>query len=147
MTALLIGPLPPPDWPMGIALRPFAKADVGEIHALMALCYANGFGEGGALDDWWQRVATDSEFDPSLLVVAVDGERIVGFALVWNSAFIKDIVVRPDWQGRGLGTAMLAEIARRLHARGFPSMALKVRTANAEARRVYERAGFRPDTV
>jgi ribosomal protein S18 acetylase RimI-like enzyme len=145
MTSILVGPLPSPAWPDGVALRRFAEDDAREIHALLLLSYANGFGAVPPLDQWWRAVTTDEEFDPSLVVVAVHGTRIIGFALVWNSAFIKDIVVHPDWRRRGLASAMLAEISARLHARGFPSVALKVSPGNAGARQVYSRAGFRED--
>ena len=145
MTSILVGPFPAPAWPDGIALRPLVDADAREIHALLMVCYANGFGSVPPLGEWWQAMTTDSEFDPSLVLIAVHGTRIVGFALVWNSAFIKDIVVHPDWRRRGLGSAMLAEIAHRLDARGFPSMSLKVSAANVAARKVYAQAGFRED--
>ena len=146
MTSLLVGPLAAPQWPEGIALRPLAEADKREIHALLMLSYTNGFGEVLPLEDWWRYMTTDSEFDPSLIVVAAHGERIVGFALVWTSAFIKDIVVHPDWRRRGLASAMLAEIARRIHARGAPSVSLKVSPGNVGAQQTYARAGYRPDT-
>lgn len=145
MTSILVRPLPSPAWPEGITLRAFREEDKREIHGLLMLSYSNGHGEVQPLDDWWTFVTTDSEFDPSLVLVATEGKRIVGFALVWDSAFIKDFVVHPDWRRRGLGSAMLAEIARRLSARGFPSVSLKVSLGNHAAQRVYARAGFRPD--
>ena len=145
MTSLLVGPLPAPAWPPGIGLRDFDEGDAREIHALLALCYANGFGAVPPFDDWWQFVTTDAEFDPALALVAADGRRIAGFALVWTSGFIKDIVVHPQWRRRGLGAAMLAEIARRVSARGLPAVSLKVSPGNTDARHLYTRTGFRRD--
>ena len=74
MTSLLVGPLAAPLWPDGIVLRPLAEADKREIHALLLLSYTNGFGEVLPLDEWWQYMTTDSEFDPSL-IARVDAVR------------------------------------------------------------------------
>lgn len=145
MVSLLVRPLPEPVWPDGVALRPLSADDAEAIHGLLMLSYANGFGEVPPLDEWWRFVTTDDEFDPDLALVAATTDRIVGFALVWNSAFVKDLVVHPDWRRRGLATALLAETARRLEARGFPSVALKVSAGNYGAQQVYARAGYRPD--
>jgi ribosomal protein S18 acetylase RimI-like enzyme len=60
------------------------------------------------------------------------------------------IVVRPDARGRGLGRALVAEVARRLLAvdggpdrEGDPVVTLHTRAANAPALRAYAAAGFR----
>jgi ribosomal protein S18 acetylase RimI-like enzyme len=57
------------------------------------------------------------------------------------------IVVRPDVRGRGLGRALVAEVARRLVATGggagTPAVTLHTRAANVPALRAYAAAGFR----
>ena len=54
------------------------------------------------------------------------------------------IVVRPEARGRGLGRALVAEVARRLIAVGGAApVTLHTREANAPALRAYAAAGFR----
>ena len=56
-------------------------------------------------------------------VVAVDGGRTIGSGMVLGDgatlAYLKDIMVRPEWQGRGIGTrivdALLAVLRRSEH--------------------------------
>lgn len=74
-------------------------------------------------------------------VAKAEGE-VVGFCLCWTSSFVKDLVVALEWQGRGLGGALLATAMATLRDRGEAEVRLKVVTGNAGARRLYERIGF-----
>lgn len=132
-----------PAWPAGVHLEPFEVADVKAIHALLQRAYANGFG-GVVPDwlDWWEALRADSEFDADLCLVAKAGDEVVGFCLCWTSSFVKDLVVAPERQGRGLGAALLGTAMLALRERGMDEVQLKVVTANAGARRLYERLGF-----
>ena len=139
----LATPIPAPAWPDGAGLTAFDVADVKAIHALLQRAYANGFG-GVTPDwlDWWEALRADSEFEPALCFVAKAEGEVVGFCLCWTSSFVKDLVVAPAWQGRGLGAALLATAMTALRGRGASIVQLKVVTANAGARRLYERLGF-----
>lgn len=143
LTALV----PSPAWPDGARLAPFDVADVKAIHTLLQRAYANGFG-GVAADwlGWWEALRADSEFSPELCLVAKAGDDVVGFCLCWTSSFVKDLVVSPEWQGRGLGAALLATAMEALRQRGASEVGLKVVTGNAGARRLYERMGFAKTT-
>jgi ribosomal protein S18 acetylase RimI-like enzyme len=68
------------------------------------------------------------------IVGCVIGDRHAGCARVVS------ICVDPNWQGRGLGGRLLREIEAALP--GGP-MILMVEDANAPARRLYERHGYR----
>jgi GNAT superfamily N-acetyltransferase len=59
-------------------------------------------------------------------------------------AKLDDVIVREGWQGRGIGGAMLAALARFLKARGFSRIDSACHRANTGAWRFYERLGFRP---
>jgi ribosomal protein S18 acetylase RimI-like enzyme len=144
MQRSLLGPLPAPIWPAGIRHIAFDPSRSSEVHAVLALAYALGGGSIPAnAEVWWSDVAADSEFDHDLCFIAESAaHQIVGFALVWNSAFIKDLVVHPAWQDHGIGTALLAEAFAALADRGFARVALKVQVDNSGARRLYERMGF-----
>jgi ribosomal protein S18 acetylase RimI-like enzyme len=139
----LTAPIPATAWPDGTHLAPFDVGDAKAIHALLQRAYANGFGSV-APDwlDWWEALRADTEFDPALCFVAKAGNDVAGFCLCWTSSFVKDLVVGPEWQGRGLGAALLTTAMRVLRESGAQHVGLKVVTANSGARRLYDRMGF-----
>lgn len=61
-----------------------------------------------------------------------------------GEAFIIEVAVEPDWQGRGVGTALVGRSVELLAGQGVTSVSLGVTRSNAAALRLYERAGFRP---
>lgn len=139
----LTAAIPVPGWPDGVQRVAFDVADLKAIHALLQRAYTNGFGM--VAPDWlawWEVLRADSEFDRDLCFVARTGDTIVGFCVCWTSSFVKDLVIAPEWQGRGLGTALLATAMLALRKQGAGEVRLKVVTANAGARRLYERMGF-----
>lgn len=86
------------------------------------------------------------------LVAEQDGEA-VGFALYFFSfstfvgrqgLYLEDLYVRPASRGRGIGRALLGELARRAAARGCGRMEWSVLDWNVDAQRFYEGLGARP---
>lgn len=142
MERQLVGTLPLPVWPDGIAP---SKLDPIAVHALLRVCYSQGYGAIPAnAEEWWDTVSTDTEFDPALAIVVSEPSGVpAGFILCWTSSFVKDLVVRPDLRWRGIGASLLAEGLRRLKARGNDWVGLKVKEDNAVARKLYERMGFK----
>jgi len=59
-------------------------------------------------------------------------------------AKLDDVVIRDGWQGRGVGSAMLASLADRLRAEGATRIDSACHRDNTGAWRFYERLGFRP---
>lgn len=59
-------------------------------------------------------------------------------------AKLDDVTVREGWQGRGVGSAMLAALAAQLRAEGAGRIDTSCHRDNALAWRFYERLGFRP---
>ncbi len=59
-------------------------------------------------------------------------------------AKLDDVTIRRDWQGRGVGRAMLAALGDYLRARGFTRIDCGCHRDNPGAWRFYERLGFRP---
>ena len=100
--------------------------------------------------------ALDGRVPGKGVLVAEDGEgRRLGFIHVSEEddyyggpcGHIGDIVVAPEARGRGVGTALLAAAEDWARARGYRLITLNVFLDNAGARRVYERAGYRPETI
>jgi len=55
---------------------------------------------------------------------------------------VKDIAVRPDYQGHGLGTILLRRALGALRAGGARAVKLEVRETNERAIGLYRRHGF-----
>jgi ribosomal protein S18 acetylase RimI-like enzyme len=75
-------------------------------------------------------------------VITVDG-RDAGVLQVKRRAgevYLENIEIAPDFQGAGLGSAVIGDLMREAHGRGVP-LTLQVNRAN-RARRLYERLGF-----
>jgi GNAT superfamily N-acetyltransferase len=85
--------------------------------------------------------------------VAREGARVVGMVSVLRTVstaeggpagLLEDLVVRPEWRGRGIGSRLLAYAIEQARADGLLRLTLLTDAANARAQRLYERAGFRP---
>jgi [ribosomal protein S18]-alanine N-acetyltransferase len=80
-----------------------------------------------------------------LYALRVTPEGIVAFCSFWmvlDEIHINNVAVRGDFQGRGLGTALLEHVLDVGARRGADRATLEVRRSNTPARRLYERLGF-----
>jgi len=92
----------------------------------------------------WREVI---DSDPNVLIAKRDGQ-VVGFIsggairepLEEYDAELFAIYLLAEVQGKGIGTSLLMELAKRLDEGGFQSMAVWVLEANA-SRRFYEKSG------
>ena len=57
---------------------------------------------------------------------------------------VKDLAVAPDYQGRGLGSALLERALDLLARHGYDVVRLEVRESNERALALYRRYGFEP---
>ena len=86
----------------------------------------------------------DPMFDANVWFLAVHDGTIVAAALNWDEGYVKDLVVRPDWRGRGLGKALMYQTFGEFKRRGLPRVTLKTDSNNpTDAWRLYERVGMR----
>ncbi|MBN9660924.1 MAG: GNAT family N-acetyltransferase [Acidobacteria bacterium] len=91
---------------------------------------------------------------PMQLVVAVEGERVVGM-ISWTlthelysaeaRVYISDLVVGAGARGRGIGGALMNEAAAWARAHGVHKLGWDVWRFNETAKRFYERFGAHPD--
>lgn len=138
----LSGVLPDAQWPEGIELSVYREEMAPAVHQLMQLGQLKGGGRVPSPDDWRQRFASDPEYDPALCFVACDAEGVVGVAQCWTSAYIKNLVVHPRMQGRGLGRALLLYAFSVFQQRREGFVDLRVLEDNLRARWLYESVGM-----
>jgi ribosomal protein S18 acetylase RimI-like enzyme len=83
-----------------------------------------------------------------LLFAKVDGSLVGTLSLVIFSlptgkrAWIEDVVVNPDFRGRGVASALVSEAVRLASVARCRTVDLTSRPDRAEANRLYERLGF-----
>ncbi|SDS34428.1 Acetyltransferase (GNAT) family protein [Pseudomonas sp. Z003-0.4C(8344-21)] len=134
--------LPDIRWPDGVEVSTYRAQSAAAVHALMQLGYREGGGRVPALEVWQQRFGSDPEYDPALCFVANDADGVVGVAQCWTSSYIKNLVVHPRLQGRGLGRALLLNAFKVFQQRREGFVDLKVLESNLRAQRLYESAGM-----
>jgi ribosomal protein S18 acetylase RimI-like enzyme len=142
------------DWPDGIEARPIRpREDAHVAHEASEDAFSEHFLFGPtSFEDWSILTIGHEDCDPSLWLLAWDGDEVAG--QVWAVArdeggsaevgMIEDLSVRKPWRGRGLAAALLSEIFRILGERGCRTTRLFVDAQNGTgALGVYERAGMR----
>jgi ribosomal protein S18 acetylase RimI-like enzyme len=97
-----------------------------------------------ALDDLRASTARQD----AIFLVAEDGPgSVLGFALAYleevPEPWLESLNVAAFARGRGVGTALMRELARILQAKGYRSLSLGVVKGNAGAGRLYTRLGAR----
>jgi ribosomal-protein-alanine N-acetyltransferase len=79
-------------------------------------------------------------------VVALDGERVVGYAGLAvtgpGEAWVQNIAVRRDAQRRGIGRTLLENLLAEAGRRGVDRTLLEVAADNAGAQKLYATYGF-----
>jgi len=142
---------------LSIEIREANLADEAHAAGLLAVLgsyAASEMGGGTALPEDVQRrlVAGLREQPHALILLAFNGADVVGIATCFFgfSTFsarpllnVHDLAVLPDFQGRGIGRALLFAAEERARARGCAKLTLEVREDNARARGLYHERGFR----
>ena len=133
-----------------------ANSEHGEALITLIDTYARGPGGQSAplSADAAAEMAPGLQKHPSnlILLAAVDDVYVGAAVCYWLfSTFagkpflnVHDLTVLPDYQSRGIGTAMLSEIEQRARQANCCKLTLEVQTANSGAQRLYERYGFGP---
>jgi ribosomal-protein-alanine N-acetyltransferase len=79
--------------------------------------------------------------------VASIGPMVVGYSglmVVGEEGHVTTLTVDPSWHRRGIGTALLLDLARAAAGRGVRHLTLEVRTGNTGAQALYGSFGFAP---
>jgi len=104
------------------------------------------------LHEPWEAVAAEVEetISDGVVLIAEDDGAPVGYALASLvpetpiRGHLYDFFVLADARKRGIGVALVAELAKELRERGVTHLSLDVGVDNDGARRLYDRLGFFP---
>jgi ribosomal protein S18 acetylase RimI-like enzyme len=129
---------------MKYELIPSTKSDRAAIYHLNKRCFKDLVErQFGAWDDAWQQDYFARKWDPAKFQkVITDGVLIGALSLQRHPdhIFISQLMIDPDYQRQGYGTAILLDILRSAEEQGL-LVRLKVLHKN-EAFVLYERLGF-----
>jgi mycothiol synthase len=144
----LDGRPPEPEWPRGITCSTLEVGEERAFHAAVQDAFAENWDFRALPFEEWKALRIDApDFDPTLWLVAHDGDEIAGFARCeakrWGVGWVASLGVRKPWRKRGLGLALLLRAFGAFYERGERRVGLGVDTENETgATRLYERAGM-----
>ena len=97
--------------------------------------------------DPWSEKSIGSELHNSLSLwlVAVDGERVLGYVgsqSVLGEADVMNVAVAPDFRRRHIGQMLIEQLIAFLGEAGVHCLSLEVRASNGAAIALYEKLGF-----
>lgn len=82
------------------------------------------------------------DYGDTILVAANDGLAVGWGAREQRDNLVSDLWVSPEWQGKGVGQALLGALEAQIADAGYGVAELETLAANAGAIRFYERQGF-----
>ena len=148
MTISMEAPPPEPEWPEGLAPRPFEREHVRAFYAADDEAFADERGYvPEPFEEFVERRLERPGFDPELWTAVWDGGEIAATLIAdqrFGAGWIAGLAVRRPWRRRGLGLALLLRSFGQFYDRGERRVALSVDSDNPSgATRLYERAGMR----
>jgi len=143
-----------PPMPEGIEVRPVRTEQLLQIWRADIEAFRDHWGGGDDSDEAFRRYQDAPDFDPSLWVVAWDGDEVA--AAVVNTIYaheneatgsrrgwLDSVFTRRAWRKRGLASALIARSLHVLAERGMDTAMLGVDADNPSgALRLYESFGF-----
>lgn len=128
-----------PRGPADPEIRPAGRADLLEVFRI----------EQTSFPQPWPYNAFEGFLDAPGFLVAVNGDGVVGYVVADTIpnhgrplGHVKDIAVRPDRRGEGVGADLLERALSALVAKGVSRVKLEVRAGNGDAIRLYRGFGF-----
>jgi mycothiol synthase len=136
-----------PAYPAGIIARTFRPGrDEVVCHAAVEDAFRDVWGRPAGAFERFKEMTTREAFDPTLWLLAWDGDEVAGVALgrrMGDEGWTDVVGVRREWRGRGLGLALLQDAFRAYGERGVRKVGLSVDAESVTgAPRLYERAGM-----
>lgn len=139
---------PAPTWPDGIELRAFQPDEQARaVFEAVDEAFRDHWGHVPMrYENWINRNLKREGFDPSLYLVAWDGDQVAGMSLCRYRSeigWVGTLGVRRPWRKQGLGLALLNHSFGEFYRRGTKTIGLGVDAQNPTgATRLYQRAGM-----
>jgi putative acetyltransferase len=157
-TAPETSPRPDPgSWAAGFTIRPAEPSDAHSFLDMWRKVVAEGWfvrpDTVGRSERYYRRRYFRRTWTPDQVsLVAVAGERVIGHLTatreegsVTRHVATLGMAVATDWRGRGVGSALMAEVIRWARAVGVEKLALSVYPGNQAALALYRKFGFREE--
>jgi mycothiol synthase len=146
--------IPTAPLPDGLEIRPIPRepAAMRQVFDADAEAFRDHFGWTDATDERFAEFVEEPDLDPSLWLVAFDGDEVAGGILNGihrtpdgdRDGWLDSVFTRRPWRRRGLARALIVRSLALLRERGLTSASLGVDLANANrALALYESCGFR----
>jgi mycothiol synthase len=141
-------PPPAPVWPDGVELHPFnIDRDARAVWEATEEAFRDHWGSHPiSFEEWKHHKFGLDDFDPSLWVVAWDGDQIAGFSqnrYRMGIGWIGTLGVLRPWRKHGLGLALLLHSFGEFYQRGMKTIGLGVDASSPTgATRLYLKAGM-----
>lgn len=131
---------------MNLSLRPAEAAEMTLAESLGRLSMASYRASRGVSWDPERFRASWADFEN---LAIIDSQHCCGFLRLLpegDALAIRDLQVKPELQGKGIGTWAVAQAKQRASARGYKAVQLRVHPENP-AMALYTRLGFNVDRV
>ncbi len=128
-----------PAWPAGVTVRDMMLTDVEAVELLEQRLFP--------IDAWPTQMFLDelAQVDTRRYLVAEVEGAIVAYAglmCIQPIADVQTIAVIPEFEGKGIGSALLTELIEEARRRQAADVLLEVREDNPRAQALYRRFGF-----
>jgi mycothiol synthase len=133
-----------PTVPEGIEIRPIRPHDESSTMAMLEAAFSEFADRLPTSEATWRAMTVARNgFAPEDLIVAVDGQRVVGGALLLDSdeIWVDKLAVAATHRHRGIGRGLLQTAFRRSFARGYDHTSLST-DSRTGALSLYERIGM-----
>ena len=120
-----------------IAYRNMTSEDVSQVAQLEAICFSHPWSE--------RSVASELTNPLSLWLVAVEGQRVVGYVgsqSVLGEADMMNVAVQPECRNQGIARKLILELIEALKENLVHCLTLEVRASNEPAIHLYDSLGF-----
>ena len=139
--------LPTPVWPAGVTLRTVNPgADDRALHALIQDAFTKPGRKTQSFEEWQSYMMHPGRFIPDLWFLLEKEDELIGCVLCFDYndlGWVRQLAVRAEQRGAGLGRMLLQHALYIFKQRGYPKVGLAVESENATALKLYTSVGLR----